>query len=110
MTGESHEMTAPDGFAAYLRRLGLNAGPDGEQFTEEDAAGILHALRSASRASVQGAWARHPATQAAGPDLSSPLHEAAVSMHEAFTALVAAGFTEDQALKYLGWARPPAAE
>lgn len=29
----------------------------------------------------------------------TPLHTAAVSMHEAFTEFVSAGFTEDQALK-----------
>lgn len=101
-------MTAPDGFAAYLRRLGLTAGPDGEPFTEEDAAGMLRALGAARRAPVHGPASQPQARPA--PDLSSPLHAAAVSLHEAFTALVAAGFTEDQALKYLTWARPPAAE
>jgi alkylhydroperoxidase family enzyme len=99
-------MTAPDGFAAYLRRLGLSSGPDGERFTDEDAAGIMRALSAA----------RHPASAAPRPapagftDLSSPLHQAAISLHEAFSALTAAGFTEDQALKYLTWTRPPAAE
>lgn len=33
----------------------------------------------------------------------SELESAAVSMHELFTQLMAAGFTEDQALKYLAY-------
>ena len=102
-------MTAPDGFAAYLRRLGFTAGSDGEPLTEEDAAGYLRAL-GAARPQAFRPPAGAPVPPRPEPDLSSPLHEAAVSLHEAFTALVAAGFTEDQALKYLTWARPPAAE
>ena len=35
----------------------------------------------------------------------TPLDQEAVQMHVVFSALVQAGFTEDEALKYLAWRR-----
>lgn len=38
---------------------------------------------------------------------STPMFSAAVGVHELFRVLTAAGFTEDQALKYLAYASKP---
>ena len=35
----------------------------------------------------------------------TPLDQEAVAMHVVFSALVQAGFTDDQAIKYLAWRR-----
>jgi hypothetical protein len=118
-------MSMPESdIAAYLRRLGLAAGPGGEPFTAEEAAALAKALdeavrrparwvrpgsapgrdiRAAELAAARGRRqeARAAAAPPAQPDLSSPLDQAAVQMHEAFGALIRAGFTEDQAIRYL---------
>jgi hypothetical protein len=43
---------------------------------------------------------REPESTEQGADLS-PLHLAAISLHESFLAYTAAGFTEDQALELI---------
>jgi hypothetical protein len=102
-------MSGSEEFAEYLRRLG--AGAAGEQFTAEDAAGLAAALGSAMRGRLEvpvnlprrvprpGAPPARKEPEAA--DVTGSLDQAAVALHEMFGALQRAGFSEDQALRYL---------
>jgi len=77
-------------FGAYLARMGIQ-GPGGERLTPEQAAELVQAL-AASR------------VPRADPDITgSPMFAAAVGFHEFFRVLTAAGFTEDQALRYMAY-------
>jgi hypothetical protein len=84
-------------FREVMARMGLR-GPGGMDLTPDQALEIKRLLAMPLQAAQPD------------PDLgNSPLFAAAVGMHEFFRNLVAAGFTEDQALKYLSMLgqRPP---
>jgi hypothetical protein len=79
-------------FRAYLSQLGVR-GPSGESLTAEQVAELIHSLTAAR------------ATRPVDADITgNPMFAAAVGFHEFFKVLTAAGFTEDQALRYLAYA------
>ena len=88
-------------FRAYLAQMGIR-GAGGETLTAEQAAELLRMLSRPRNAPQPGGDSTFTA---ADPDVAStPMFAAAVGFHEFFRVLTAAGFTEDQALKYMAYA------
>jgi hypothetical protein len=77
-------------FRAYLASRGITVPAEGEIDLGSMVSEVMSLLATPRRAE---------------PDMvNSPLYASAVGFHEFFRALTAAGFTEDQALKYMAWA------
>jgi hypothetical protein len=75
---------------AYLAQRGISV-PGTGGFTPDQMAALMQMLTQPPPPSEDAATA-------------TPMFAAAVGVHELFKVLTAAGFTEDQALKYLAYA------